>query len=206
MPEIVVKEHVEDRNEVKFTGVMIGKSEYSSLMMVYFRSTTRHGARTYTNNPNFAVFDPEVRKKINNIPLRSKVEIKAYITSSKQKKDENGAVIQNRYPEQSFVLTDINPVSADTPDSNVIDIVGTVDRAYVTQKGIVNFSIVSFREKKYMKRIRVVAFPKDNINYLTYMAGGSRVHITAHCSTTSHDTEEGMKYFEYIVLDSIEKA
>ena len=204
MAEVFIKEPVADMNEIRFTGVMTGKRENPAAMTVFFRMTTKHGARRYGNAPSLNVFDDELKKKINAIPLRTKVAIKGYVTSSKPKTDENGNTLPRKL--QSFVMTDIEPVTDEIPDNNEVEIIGAVERAYVARGGNVNFIVVSFREGHYMKRIKVEGFPRDGVNYLEYMAAGTRVHIKGHCSTRSENTDNGMQYYEYIILDSIEKV
>ena len=209
MATIVVKEPVEDLNKFSFTGVITGKRENSAVQTVYFRAMTQNGARRYNNTPALHVFDDSIKEKVNQIPLRTKVHVEGYITSSKNgpEKSAEAAAEGRRRPLQSFVLTSIEPAEKDAPDENVIEIVGAVERAYVSRGGNVNFIIVSFREGgRYMKRIKVEGFPRAGVNYLEFMAAGTRVHIVGHCSTRSEETDTGTAYYEYIVLDNIEKA
>lgn len=206
MADIVVKERTEDLNKIRFTGMIIGRWENEAAMTVFFRMTTKHGARIYSNTPAIHIFDKDLREKVAKIPLRTKVSIEGYITSNKQRRDEKGEVVPNRFPLQSFVMTDIESVGEDAPDNNSVEIVGAVERAYVARGGNVNFIIVSFREGHYMKRIKVSAFPKDGVNYIDFMAAGTRVKVNGHCSTRSEDTDEGPRYYEYVIADGIEKV
>lgn len=207
MAEIIVKKKTEDANEFQFTGVIIGRRESTNAMTVFVRMNTRQGAKIYTNTPSVSVFDNELRKKVNALPLRVPVNISGYVTSSKERRDEHGNVVPNRYPPQSFVMTGIE-LAKDEPvvEMNKITIVGNVEMAYVTRSGMVNFIITTVREGHYLKRIKVVAFPKENVDYFEFMRIGSRVRIQGHCSTRSIDTEEGPRYFESIILDNIAKV
>ena len=72
---------------------------------------------------------------------------------------------------------------------------------------MVNLVVVSFRDGHYLKSINVKGFPKKDINYLDYMAAGTRVRIEGHCSTYDQRIEDGYsRTIETIVVDSIEPA
>ena len=201
MAEFITKEKQEDVNEFHFIGVLTGKIRNDRASTIFMRMTTRHGSRTFTNFPAIHIFDEELRNLIENIPTRSLISVNGYITSKKQAPEDRQRALQ------SFVMTECEVLEDEkTPHKNEITILGNVYRAYVARGRNVNFILVSFREGYYMKRIKVEAFPKKDVNYMEFMAAGTRLKVTAHCSTRSEDTTQGRRYYEYIVADSIETA
>ena len=210
MAEVVVKKKKNDVNKFHFCGVMISKGSNSAVTRtINMRMATRHNNRLYVNNPVVLVFDQKLQDKVEKIPLRVPVVVDGYISSKKQDKnaEKHGTF---EYPLQTFVLTDIHLAADDEKDNkNEIDLIGSIEKAYVGKGKVIHFIVVAFREGHYMKRIKVDLFPKDDMDYqqlIELMIAGTRVHVTGHCSTTSQDTEHGSRHTEFIVVDSIEKA
>lgn len=209
MAEIVVKTKRKDENKFHFCGIMIGKSGSAVTRTVTMRMTTKHNNRMYINNPVVLAFDQALQEKIEAIPLRVPIIADGYITSKKQDKnaEKHGSF---EYPLQTFVLTDIRLAGdGEKENKNEIDIIGSVERAYVGKGRVVHFIIVSFREGHYMKRIKVDMFPKDGMNYqqlMEMMIAGTRVHVKGHCSTITQESEHGQRPMEFIVVDHIERA
>lgn len=233
MAEVVVKNaKVADVNQVKLTGHMIARKETARCMVVYFRSTTTHGKRKYTNSMTLLVFDKELNAKINAIPLRTPVSVEGYVTSNRKKEDViSGRKTEQPAPEtdskdkakkvstkrekadnaaqaeeQYIVLTDVKLAEKGATDSNEVTLIGSVFRAYVAKNGKINFIISTVREGHYLKLIKASVFPREGVDYLSCMASGARVKLTGHISTFSIDSDEGTKYNESIVIDNIEKA
>ena len=204
MAEIVVKQHAEDVNLIRFTGVITSIREGEKASNVYFRTETKNRSRRFhTNVPSLCVFDKDVLEKAKKFANREHVTVTGHITSSKSPRfNANGS----RYALQSFVMTDIEPAKEGEPDENYIEIIGSVERAYKNRGDSVSLIIVSFREEKYMKRIKVEGYDVNHVDYLDFMGAGTRVHITGHCSTRHVETETGARYYEYIVADTIEKV
>jgi hypothetical protein len=109
--------------------------------------------------------------------------------------------------------------------SNSIEILGTVDEAFVTKSALINIYVIAWIKdhngKRYMKRIRTEIFPKkpqkgeEAIDYIQFMVPGARVHIKGHCSTAgpkitiSEDKRinEAIEIpREFVIVDEIEKA
>lgn len=213
--EIVVNERKNDINSFSFTGVMVFRKESSSCMSITFRATTAHG-RTYTNTMVLLSFDKEVNASVNAIPLRTKVKATGYITSKRIKTAEEPAkadgtaspAVRAGEPEnvQFFVLTGIEKVDEKAEDENLIEISGTVFRAFVTRNGSITFIVRTLRENHYLKMIKASASPKLGVDFIQLMAAGTRVHFLAHCSGHSYVEEGVSKNVETIVIDSIDNA
>ena len=199
---------VMDDNKIVFTGIVIWKEESQSTTAITMRVTTRPEGRTrrYTNYPRMFVFDQETREKMSQIATGSRVVVEGYVTSTKAQRDENGNVIPSNRPLQSFVATDVRIATAEDEEENAVEIVGAVERAYVTRSGVVNFIVVSFRDGHYLKRIKISAFPRNDVNYMEFMPQGTRVRIKSHCSTVMDDTQRGRVTREFLIADSIEKV
>ncbi len=197
-----------DSNKVVFSGIVIWKEESQSTTAITMRVTTRPEGRVrrYTNYPRLFAFDQEVREKLSQISTGSRVVAEGYVTSTKIQRDENGSIVPSNKPLQSFVVTDIRIATAEDEEENGIEIVGAVERAYVTRSGVVNFIVVSFRDDHYLKRIKISAFPKKDVNYMEFMPQGTRVRIKSHCSTVMEDAQKGRVTREFLIADSIEKA
>ena len=209
MADIVVKEKKPDQNMVRFCGVIIWKQESATKMTITVRVTTKEGNRTYTNYPRLSVFNEDLKAQINALPLRVPVVVEGYVTSTKQRRDENGALIPfpENTPIQSFVAESVRLAEEGEPESNEITVVGSVEAAFVSKNGNINFVIVSFRDGRYMKRIRMGAFRRSDVDYLSMMAAGTRVQAIGHCSTFTAETRDGDRVpREYLVIDQIEKA
>lgn len=209
MAEIVVKTKKNDENKFHFCGVMVGKNGTKSTRTITMRMATKHNNRMYVNNPIVLAFDQQLQEKIEAIPLRVPIVADGYITSKKQDKNAEKRTPLDR-PLQTFVLTDIHLANEDEKENkNEIDIIGSVERAYVGKGRVIHFIIVAIREGHYMKRIKVDLFPKEGMDYqslIELMIAGTRVHVTGHCSVTAEDTEHGRKPAEFIVVDNIERA
>lgn len=226
MATVVVKQHQEDINKYTFTGVLSSKKENEKILTANLRTTTITNGNSHTNYPKLVVFDKQCRAKVNAIPVGCRVEATGFIHSVKPKKDENGRIIvEENLPLQSFTLTDIKPVERNTPMSNNIEILGTVDEAFVTKSALINIYVIAWVKdnngKRYMKRIRTEIFPKkaqkgeDAIDYIQFMVPGARVHIKGHCSTagpkiTINEEKRINEAIEipreFVIVDEIEKA
>lgn len=219
MAEIVIakaKEGKEDKNIVTFTGHMVSRKETKRCLTVYFRTTTMHGKRKYTNSMTILVFDPDLNDKVNAIPLRTKAKVTGYITSTKKKETEEAQQKETEGDKkretgeeeltQYFVMSDIIPVADSEPDENCVEVIGTVRRAFVTRRGRIVFRLSSVRDGRFVKTIRFIVFPKEGIDYISMMAAGTKLHITGHCSTHIVTEDDGTKYVENIIIDDVEKA
>ena len=213
----VTKKHEKDRNDFTFRGLIIDKKDYSSISFITMMLVTKNGTRTFVNHPRIMIFDKKLADKVDEVGLRVPVVVSGYITSRKEEAQSNvekeDGKTQERGPHyrrmQSFVMTDIRKAEeADENESNNrITIVGTVNDTFVSKNHVVNLVVVSFRDGHYLKSINVKGFPKKDINYLDYMAAGTRVHIEGHCSTYDQRIEDGYsRTIETIVVDSIEPA
>lgn len=219
--EITIKRRKEDLNQFTFTGHMIARRETVRGLTVFFRATTLHGkkARSYTNSMRLLVFDKEVANKVNAIPLRTKVHVTGYITSRTKTEERvdtkdvgtNGQAAKvSRAPrtievtEQAFVMSDIVKVDDNESECNLIEITGSVYRAFVSRGGSIIF-IVAARRDGHLNRIKasVLRDPDESINYISLMASGTRVQIIGHCSAHSVDDNGEIKYLESIVIDEI---
>lgn len=216
MTEIVVSKKVEDVNKCEFVGIMIGRKESTRCLTVYFRCMTRQGAKSFNNSLMLLSFDPQLNVKASAIPLRTKVRVTGYVTSSRKKAETSTNVQETTEDtkntqrqtargyedlEQNFVFTNIETVDSETPDVNQVEIVGTVNRAFVSRSGNINFIINTVRENRYFKTIHCVAFPKEEINYISMMAAGTKIWIHAHCSVRSVNNENEAKYIETLIID-----
>lgn len=209
MANIVVKTHAADVNKVHFQGVIVGRRENSAAVSVMMRVSTKQGTRIYTNHPQLSVFDADLKAKVNALPLRVPVVVDGYITSRKAENSENEVVAR---PLQSFIMTDIRPAAeGETANVNEVELIGSVERAYVSRGNVIHFIIVSFREGHYMKRIKVDYFTnKEKANYeeiIGMMISGTKLHIKGHCSTvTKEASPQQDRDHEYIIVDEIERA
>lgn len=213
----VVKKHEKDRNEFSFRGLIIDEKSYSSISFITMMLVSKNGNKTFVNHPSIMIFDKKLAEKVDEIGLRVPVVVSGYITSRKEEAQSNiekdGEKPQERGPHyrrtQSFVLTDIRRAEeADEKENeNKITIVGTVNDTFVSRNHVVNLVVVSFRDGHYLKSINVKGFPKKDINYLDFMAAGTRVRIEGHCSTYDQRIEDGFsRTIETIVVDTIEHA
>ena len=226
MDAVDVKQYQEDINKYTFTGVLSSKKENKKILTANMRTTTITNGNPHTNYPKLVAYDELCRAKVNAIPVGCRVEATGFIHSVKPKRDENGKkIIDENIPPQSFTLTDIKPVEHNTPMSNSIEILGTVDEAFVTKSALINIYVIAWIKdydgKRYMKRIRTEIFPKkhqkgeDAIDYIQFMVPGTRVHIKGHCSTAgpkitiSEDQRinEAIEIpREFVIVDEIKKA
>lgn len=202
----VIVQHEKDRNEIHFTGEVIAVRSTRAVTTMTMRVTTNQNGRAYTNYPSFAIFDKDVRAKVDSIPLRVPVTATGYVSSQKLTDEQKERAAALGMPEQSFVLNDIRIADTGQEDENRIEIVGAVERAFVGRGKIIHFIIASVREGKYLKRIKVDVFPKDGIDYLDLMASGTRVKAIGHCATSTRSTDNGSRTVEYVVGDTIERA
>lgn len=159
------------KNEVKLVGHMVSRSETQGCLTAYFRTTTQHGKRPYTNTMTLLSFDPEVSTKINTFKLRQKVKVKGYVSTSRRRSEEAQAqhgrtdqgsgssdteantvqegqvqpAVQQPHDiedfDQIFVVTGIEEASGEEADENSITVEGNVVRTRVTRKGSVIFVI-----------------------------------------------------------------
>lgn len=173
MAEITVNNQNQDesmKNEVNLVGHMVSRSETQGCLTAYFRTTTQHGKRPYTNTMTLLSFDPEVSTKVNTFKLRQKVKVKGYVSTSRRRNEET-PTRQGRAPQgngtadadansaqegqaqpaaqqprdiedfdQIFVVTGIEEAGNEA-DENSITVEGTVVRTRVTRKGSVIFVI-----------------------------------------------------------------
>lgn len=219
--EIVVKKRAEDINAVKFTGHMIARRESTRCLMVFFRATTKQGARTYTNSMKLLSFDNELNTQINSIPLRTKVCLTGYVTSSKKKTEPAAAPVTENTtvgktaarknpdfesPVQYFVVTGIERLPEDAPDENQIEITGSVSRAFVTRGGSITFIVSTVRDGHYLKFIKATASPKLEVDFIKLMSSGTRIHIKGHCSAHTVITDGIQEHIETIVIDELCKV
>lgn len=206
----VIVKHEEDRNEVRFNGVVIEKRSSRSHITMTLLVTSIVNGRHYSVRPSFAVFDEEAKAKTDVIPVGARVAVKGYVTSQKLTEEQKDRATALGLPSQSFVLDDIR-ICTDAEDLNQIMIVGTVERAYVTNtRGdhAVHYIVASIREGKYLKRIKIDAFFKEGegADLITLMARGTKIKALCRCDTKLYDTDSGKKKTEFIVVEEIKKA
>lgn len=205
MAEVVIKEKVKDVNVAEFVGKMIARRETERCLTVFFRCTTQQGARTYTNSMKILSFSQDLNRKVNEIPLRVKCKISGYVSSTRRmEKEDDGR--ENEIIDQYFVLTDIERLDEETPDSNIIEITGPVRRAFVTKGGNVIFIVTSVREEHYVKSLRFSISTKAGADLLPLMAAGTKIHMKGHCSVRPVREETETVYVETIIADLVEKA
>ena len=205
-----------DQNEFNFCGTIVNLFNGNNVTYTTLGVTTLSGRKAYTDYPRIRIFDQELRKKIESIGVHNKVMLSGYISTNKPREDQ-----RNDVPPQTFVCTDIKPAvslieadfavagksSAMIPDQNKILVAGQVQRSYIGKGGNINLIIVSFREKKYMKRIHVTYFPRRKENPMELMVPGTRVMVTGRCRTSRKEMPDGsVRYYEGVVADAIAKA
>ena len=214
MATIVVKKHADDANKLTLGGIIIAQRASKRAITMTMRVTSKRGNRVYVDHPTVLVFDEKAMEQATHIPLRTPVIIEGYVTSRKQEPVNKDAAAKQEAPNaparpmQSFVATSFRlPKDDEDINQNEVELVGAVDRAFVQRGGLVNLIIVSFRDGRYMKRIRVECFPKDGVNYIEYMASGTRVKVKGHVTTSERETDTGVsRTMEYIVCDEIDRA
>ncbi len=204
-----------DLNEFTFCGAVVTKYVNKKSVMLTLALNSNIGRKGVTNYPRIHIYDEEAVKKAANIKKYDKVMVKGYINSYKEPKPgfSSQVFIGTEILEPSSVLAKYGEDSVDADDItggfvetvNEVAVRGRIDNTRLGRGNSMIIEVVSYREKKYLKKVKITWFPgEDDTDFYKFLRPGQRIFALGRCNTDDKEGRDGKRrHYESIVASTL---